>query len=257
MPNPVQTLRKREDHMDVIHFTQGAAVRYRCANRPNKSGKPMKLINALIATGTITLTAGALPSGVAAADFGPANPFYAPSKLPFSAPPFDRIKDEDYQPAIEAGMAQQLTEIERIARISAPPTFENTFVAMERSGRLLKRASAAFDGVSSANTSPILQSAKTALAAKTAAHADAIHLNRKLFERIAAIYNQRETLKLDPESRRLVETIYDEFVHFGAKLSDADKAQLKKLNEEASTLSDRKSMKLLQATKDADFLTPV
>ena len=217
----------------------------------------MKLINALIATGTLTLTAGALPTGVAAADFGPANPFYAPSKLPFSAPPFDRIKDEDYQPAIEAGMAQQLTEIKRIAGISAPPTFENTFVAMEKSGRLLERASDAFDGVSAANTSPILQSAKTALAAKRAAHADAIHLNPKLFERVAAIYDRRNMLKLDPESLRLVEVTYDEFVHFGAKLSDADKAQLAKLNEEASTLSNEFSLKLLEATKDAAFVTPV
>jgi peptidyl-dipeptidase Dcp len=217
----------------------------------------MKLINALIAASTITLTTGMLPSIVPAADFGLANPFHVPSMLPFNAPPFDRIKDEDYQPAIEAGMAQQLTEIESIARISAPPTFENTFVAMEKSGRLLKRASDAFDGVSAANTSPILQSAKTALAAKRAAHADAIHLNRKLFERIAAIYGRRNTLKLDPESLRLVEVTYDEFVHFGAKLSDADKAQLAKLNQEASTLSNEFSLKLLEATKDAAFVTPV
>jgi peptidyl-dipeptidase Dcp len=216
----------------------------------------MKLINALIAASTIALTAGGLPTGVVAADFGPSNPFFAPSTLPFHAPPFDRIKDEDYQAAIEAGMAQQLTEIERIADNSVPPTFENTFVAMERSGRLLNRASAAFRGVSDANTSPTLQSAKSALAAKSAAHADAIHLNRKLFERIAAIYKRRETLKLDPESLRLIEVIYDEFVHFGAKLSDEDKAQLKKLNEEESTLSNDFSLKLLQATKDAAFATP-
>src|SRR5580704_5931053 len=100
----------------------------------------------------------------AAAEFGPSNPFYAPSTLPFGAPPFDRIKDEDYQPAIEAGMAQQLAEINTIANDPAAPTFENTFAALERSGRLLARVSAAFDAVSEANTNPVLQKAKTALA---------------------------------------------------------------------------------------------
>src|SRR5277367_2575500 len=109
-----------------------------------------------------------------ASDFGPANPFYAPSTLPFHTPPFDRIKDEHYQPAIEAGMAQQLAEIERIADEAAPPTFENTLVAYQRSGRLLNRALAAFRAVSQASTNPTLQGAKTALAPKIAAHEDAI-----------------------------------------------------------------------------------
>jgi peptidyl-dipeptidase Dcp len=215
----------------------------------------LKHVNALIAAGSITLATSSLPPGAGAADFGPANPFYTPSTLPFHAPPFDRIKDEDYRPAIEAGMAQQLAEIERIADDSAPPTFANTFVAMEKSGRLLNRASAAFRGVSEANTNPTLQKAKTALAPKRAAHEDAIHLNKKLFERVAAVYERRGTLKLDPESLRLVEVTYDEFVHAGAKLSDADKAQLKKLNEEASTLSNDFSTKLLEATKNAAYST--
>jgi peptidyl-dipeptidase Dcp len=215
----------------------------------------LKHVNALIVGGTIALTAGALPSRARAADFGPANPFYAPSTLPFHAPPFDKIKDGDYQPAIEAGMAQQLAEIERIADESARPTFENTFVAMEKSGRLLNRALAAFRGVSQADTNPVLQGAKTALAPKSAAHEDAIHLNKKLFDRIATIYEHRATLKLDPESLRLVEVVYDEFVHAGAKLADADKAKIRQLNEEASTLSNDFSTKLLDATKDGAYST--
>src|SRR5271156_1561002 len=97
----------------------------------------MKHVNALIVAATLALPMATLPRHAVAADFGPANPFFAPSSLPFHAPPFDHIKDEDYQPAIEAGMAAQLAEIERIADDSAPPTFANTFVAMERSGRLL------------------------------------------------------------------------------------------------------------------------
>ena len=117
-------------------------------------------------------------------------------------------------------MAEQLAEIERIADDSAAPTFVNTFLAMERSGRLLDRALAAFRGVSEADTNPALQSAKSALAPKLAAHEDAIHLNKKLFERVAAVYKQRATLKLDPESMRLVEVTYDEFVHAGANLSE-------------------------------------
>jgi peptidyl-dipeptidase Dcp len=214
----------------------------------------MKLFEALIIGGALALTVGPSIAAVAA-DFGPANPFYAPSTLAFQAPPFDKIKDEHYQPAIEAGMAQNLIEVGRIADNPAPPTFENTFVAMEKSGRLLNRAYATFNGVSQANTNPTLQKAKTALAPKLAAHEDAVHLNKKLFERIAAVYRQRESLALDPESRRLVEVTYDEFVHSGANLSDADKERLKKLNETISTLSNDFSTKLLEATTNAAYST--
>jgi peptidyl-dipeptidase Dcp len=190
-----------------------------------------------------------------AAEFGSSNPFYAPSTLPFGAPPFDRIKDEDYQPAIEAGMAQQLAEIKKIANNPAAPTFENTFAALERTGRLLARAWAAFNGVSQANTNPVLQRAKSALAPQLAAHTDAIRLNKKLFERVAAIYNRRASLKLDPESLRLVEREYDQFVHSGANLSEQDKEQLKEFNKEASSLSDAFSKKLLEATKAGGYVT--
>jgi peptidyl-dipeptidase Dcp len=190
-----------------------------------------------------------------AADFGPSNPFYRVSSLPFHAPPFDKIKDQDYRPAIEAGMAEQLQETDKIAANPAAPTFENTLVAMERSGRLLTRALAAFSAVTQANVNPTLQAAKTALAPKLAAHSDAIRLNKKLFERVAVIYRKRGSLKLDPESLRLLEVTYDEFVHSGANLAEADKVTLKKLNEEASSLSDGFSKKLLDATKAAAFTT--
>jgi len=201
------------------------------------------------------LMASVAASSANSADFGPSNPFYAASTLPFGAPPFDKIKDADYQPAIEAGMAQQLAEINKIADNPAAPTFENTLVAMERSGRLLARASAAFNGVNQANTNPVLQKAKTALAPQIAAHQDAIRLNKKLFERIAAIYSKRASLKLDAESLRLVERQYDEFVHSGANLSDKDKEQLKAFNKELSSLSDSFSKKLLAATKAGAYTT--
>ena len=117
----------------------------------------------------------------------------------------------------------------------------------------MERARAAFNAVSQANTNPTLKAVKAALAPKLAAHHDAIYLNPKLFVRVASIYNRRDSRRIHPESRRLIEFTYDEFVHSGADLADADKAKLRKLNEEASTLSDTFTAKLLAATKEAAF----
>jgi peptidyl-dipeptidase Dcp len=193
--------------------------------------------------------------GGGAAAFGPANPFYAESTLPYHAPPFDRIQDSDYQPAMEAGIAEQLKEMSAIAADPAPATFANTVLAMEKSGALFERASAAFSGVSGANTNPELEKVQAAMAPKMAAMRDAIYLNAKLFHRVETVYAARETLGLDPESKRLVEIYYQRFVHAGAKLSDADKEKLKKLNEEESTLSNGFRQKLLAATKAGGFVT--
>ncbi len=187
--------------------------------------------------------------------FGPSNPFYTESSLPFHAPPFDKIKDTDYQPAIEAGMAQRLAEARAIAANPAAPTFENTFVPLEKSGRLLDRALQAFDGVTGANTNPYLQGVKSALAPKLAANRDAIFLNEKLFARISAIYAKRDTGGHDAEQKRLIEVTYDEFVHAGAALSAADKARLKKMNSEESTLADAFSKKLLAANTAGAYST--
>jgi peptidyl-dipeptidase Dcp len=208
----------------------------------------------LIAAGSMAL-ASSNPALAATADFGPSNPFYAPSALPFQAPPFDQIKDEDYQPAIETGMAQQQVEIQAIADNPAAPTFDNTIVAMEKSGLLFDRVMAAFNGVTSSNTNPVLQNVKTIEAPKLAAHQDFIFLNTKLFARVAAIYKQRATLQLDPESLRLVEYTYDQFVHAGANLSEADKTALKKLNEGISSLSNAFNTRLLAATKAGAYVT--
>jgi peptidyl-dipeptidase Dcp len=215
----------------------------------------LKYITAFITCSAIML--GTIPASALAADakFDSSNPFYAPSTLPFHAPPFDKIKDQDYQPAIEAGMAEQLSEIQTIADHPAAPTFDNTIVAMEKAGQLFQRAMAAFRVVAGANTNPVLQKVRTAEAPKLAAHRDAIYLNAKLFARVASLYQQRATLKLDPESLRLLDVTYDMFVRSGANLSEADKTKLKKLNEEISTLSNAFSTKLLAATKDGAYLT--
>ncbi|WP_433983667.1 hypothetical protein RBB78_22460 [Tunturiibacter empetritectus] len=203
---------------------------------------------------SVSSALGAVFEGKSAA-FGPSNPFYAKSALPFEAPPFDRIKDGDYEPAIEAGMAEELKEIDAIADNSAAPTFENTVVAMEKTGALFQRAMAAFDGVTGANTNPELERVQKELAPKLAAHRDAIYLNTKLFGRVAAVYEARASLKLSPEGLRLVEVRYRDFVHAGANLSDAEKEKLKKLNEEESTLSNGFRSKVLAATKDAAYAT--
>lgn len=214
-----------------------------------------KYTNVLILSGAIALGTMYTPATAADTKFGPSNPFYAPSSLPFHAPPFDKIKDDDYQPAIEAGMAEQLKEIQAIADNPAPPTFENTLVAMEKSGQLLQRAGNTFGGVVGANINPVLQKVREELAPKLAAHQDAITLNAKLFARIASVYKQRESLKLDPESLRLLQVTYDTFVRSGANLSEADKTELKKLNEEIATLSDAFASKLLEATKNGAYVT--
>jgi len=200
------------------------------------------------------VAAGQAASGQTAA-FGPDNPFYAASTLPYQAPPFDKIKDSDYQPAFDAGMAEQRKEIDAIANNSAPPTFENTLVALERSGQLYSRVQQVFDGVSQANTNPALDKVDAIEAPKRAAQDDAIFLNEKLFQRVAAIYKQMDSLGLDAESKRLVDVYYKHFVHQGANLSEADKTKLKKLNEEISTLENSFKQKLLAATKDAAYTT--
>jgi len=195
------------------------------------------------------------PAYAAETDFGPSNPFYAESTLPFHAPPFDKIKDSDYQLAIEAGMAQQREEMKAIAENPQPPTFENTIVAMEKTGRLFDRAMSTFNAVTGANLNPTLQKVQEIEAPKLAAHFDAIFLDGKLFQRVKAIYDQRESLKLDPESAQLLDWYYKKFIHSGANLSEADKTALKKLNEEESSLSQAFTTKLLAATKDAALVT--
>jgi peptidyl-dipeptidase Dcp len=212
-------------------------------------------VTIVLVAGAIMMSSSVVSAQSTDAGFGQGNPFYAPSALPFQAPPFDKIKDRDYQPAIEAGMAEQLKEIRAIADNPAEPTFENTFVSMEKTGALFQRAYAAFNCVTGANTNPALEKVQKEEAPKLAAHVDAIYLDAKLFHRVAAVYEKRATLKLSPEGLRLVEYSYQRFVHAGAKLSDADKEKLKKINEEESTLSNAFRSKVLAATKDAAFFT--
>ncbi len=183
------------------------------------------------------------------------NPFYAESTLPFHAPPFDKIKDSDYLPAIDAGMSQQRVEVEAIASQTAAPTFDNTLVAIERSGRLLNRVLGVFFGVAQANTNPELQRVQENVSPRLAAHRDAIFLDSRLFARVSKLRDQQASEHLGPEQSRLLTVYYQQFVKAGANLSNAQKASLKKLNEEEATLSNAFTVKVLAATKDAAYTT--
>src|SRR5258708_28635928 len=163
------------------------------------------------------------------------NPLYTKSPLQYEAPPFDKLKDGDYQPAIEEGMKQNLAEIEKIADATPAPTFDNTIVAMERSGALLTRAAKVFFALTQSNTNDTLQKVEADVAPKLAAHGDAIYLNPKLFARVKAIYDTRDSL--GAEEKFLTERYYRNFIRAGAQLNDADKEALKKLNQEEPTLT--------------------
>ena len=177
------------------------------------------------------------------------NPFFKPSTLPFGTTDFSKIKDSDYVPAMEAGMRRQVREIDTIANNPAAPTFDNTIVAMEKTGQMLNRVMNIFSLYAGADTNPTLQKISEQEAPKLAAHQDAIYLNARLFTRIQKIYDERATLKLDPESERLLEYDYQQFVLNGAKLSKADQAKLKHYNEQISTLTTQFGNKLIAAAK--------
>lgn len=174
------------------------------------------------------------------------NPFAKPSTLPFQYPAFDKIKNEHFVPAMEAGMTAQQAEVDAIANAKDAPTFDNTIVALEKSGQLLNRATTVFFNLSGANTNDALEKIQSEMAPKLSAHQDAIALNAKLFERVKALYDKRDTLGLDAEGKRLVERYYTDFVRAGAKLNDADKAKLKAFNAELATLQTQFSQNMLK-----------
>jgi peptidyl-dipeptidase Dcp len=190
-----------------------------------------------------------------AADFGPSNPFYAVSTLPFHAPPFDRIKDSDYQPAIDAGIAEELGEIEAIANNPAPPDFTNTILALEKRGQLLARVRRAFGAVTQANTNPELQKVQEVEAPRLAALQDSAFLNPKLFARVNEVYQRRSVAGLDAESLRLVEVTRQNFTRAGAQLNESDRARIKQINEQIAVLSNAFRRKLLSGSRGAAFHT--
>jgi peptidyl-dipeptidase Dcp len=185
------------------------------------------------AQATLLMTAIGLQAAEAPAE----NPLLVESTLPFHYPRFDLITNAHFTPAYEAGMAEQLKEVEYIASNSEPASFNNTIVELERSGALLRRVSAIFGNLSATNTNPEMQRIQRAMSPRLAAHSDAIRLNPALFARIASLYEQRVSLHLDPESARLLERYYKDYVRSGAMLPEAQKAKLRALNTELAALS--------------------
>ena len=178
------------------------------------------------------------------------NPFMTKSKLQYQAPEFDKIKNEHFKPAFDYGMKVQLAEIKKIAENKDAPTFDNTVLALENSGEVLKRAQIVFFNLTGSNTNPTLQQVDEEFAPKFAAQEDQIFLNDKLYQRFKAV----DTSKLDAESKRLTEYYLQKFEIAGADLSATQKEQVKKVNAELATLSTQFSNKLLDARKNGGVL---
>ena len=178
------------------------------------------------------------------------NPFFAPSALPYSAPPFDLIREEHYMPAFDAGMAGGREEVDAIIANPEPPSFDNTLVALEKSGTLLSRVATAFFAIAGAHTNAAIQQMQQDVAPKLSAHSDSINLDERLFARVKSLYEQRVSLGLDSESLRLLEITYDGFVKAGALLSKPDKNTLMALHTEQSTLQAKFINRVLAAMKE-------
>ncbi len=166
-----------------------------------------------------------------------ANPLLAQSTLPYGMPPFDQIRNEHFLPAYERAMEMESEEIDVIANNPEPPTFENTIVAMERTGQALTRVARIFGNINGAHTNPELQAVQREMAPRLSAHSDSISLNPELFARVDSLYQQREELALDSESDRLLERYHTSFVRAGAQLSEEQKDRLREINSELATLS--------------------
>ena len=178
------------------------------------------------------------------------NPFMKKSSLQYQAPEFDKIKDEHFKPAFDYGLKQNISEIEKIANNTETPTFENTVLALEKSGDVLKRAQIVFYNLTGSNTNPTLQKIEEEYAPIFAAHSDKIYLNSKIFNRIKAV----KTDGLDAEDKRLIEVYKQRFELAGANLTDAQKEQMKAINAELATLSTQFTSKLLEARKKGAVL---
>lgn len=185
----------------------------------------------------ILLIAGVMMGTTANAEPTAANPFFSEFKTPFGVPPFDKIKDGDYLSAIKKGIEEKQKEVQAIVNNKEKPTFENTIVAMERSGKLLTKVLLTFSNVSSANTNPELQKIEEEMTPLMSKLNDEINMNPKLFQRVKAVYESREKGKFTTEQKKLISDYYKGFARGGANLNDAQKAELTKINEQISMLT--------------------
>jgi peptidyl-dipeptidase Dcp len=208
-------------------------------NPKESSDMPIPLTHA----GLAVLLSAAAPAGT--------NPLVAPWTGPYGGvPPFDQVKVEHFKPALEAGMAEQLAAIDRITAEAAPATFVNTIAALERSDRVLKQVVNVYGVWSSTLNTPDFQAMETEMAPKLAAFRDRITQNAKLFERIAAVYDGRETAGLTPEQKRLTWLCYTDFVRAGAKLSPQAKKRVSDINQRLASLFTKFSQNVLADEND-------
>ena len=168
-----------------------------------------------------------------------ANPLLADSRLPLNYPAFDQLRDSHFAPALDLGMAQQLEEVAAITANASAPTFDNTILALERSGRQLNRATTMLTGQLGVDANPARRTLQADYAPRLAAHRDAINLDSRLYARIRSLHERRAELGLDATAVRLIERTHQRFVRAGAQLSEADKARLKALNGELAALGAR------------------
>lgn len=211
-----------------------------------------------LALAIATLLGGHAPAAVAAqhdkAQMSASNysgPFAAASPLDLNYPQFDKIKDSDFGPAFDAGMAAQLREMQAIADNPEKPSFKNTIVAMEKSGQVLDRATNVFFNLLATDKNDTRDALQTEYAPKFSAHRDTITLNPKLFARIKALYDARDTLGLDAVDRRLLEKRYEDFVRGGAALNDAQKARIREINTQMSKLGTQFGQNVLAEVNDS------
>ncbi|SKB92701.1 peptidyl-dipeptidase Dcp [Parapedobacter luteus] len=176
------------------------------------------------------------------------NPFLTAYDTPFGVPPFDKIKNEHFKPALEAGMEQHEAEIDAIVNNAEDPTFENTILALEDAGQLLSNVNTVLGNLNSANTNDSIQAIVKEMAPVLSAHQDNIRLNERLFARVKTLWDNRADLDLNPEQLRLLEDNYKSFVRGGANLQGEDKDKLRKINEELAVLTVQFNQNLLAET---------
>jgi len=178
------------------------------------------------------------------------NPLLNKFNTPYQVPPFNKIKNKHYEPAISEAMRIQLAEIDKIINNKEKPTFENTIEALNYSGELLHKVSMVFFNMSSSLTNDSIQEIEKNISPKFAKHNDDILLNEKLFSRIQHVYEHKNTLELSPEQNMLLESIYKDFSRKGAKLSKTEKEELRKINEEIASLQVNFSQNILKETNN-------
>lgn len=184
-----------------------------------------------------------------------ANPLLVPSSLPLKSPEFGRVKNEHFLPAFEAAMKEQLEEVMLIAESKEPPTFNNTLVALEKTGEALNRVQAVFFHLASAHTNDDIQEIEATMAPRLAAHFDDIYMNKKLFQRVESLWNQREAFKdWNEEQQRLLQEYYEGFVRAGAKLNDSEQKRIREINEQLSSATTQFQNNLLALTKERSVI---